>query len=469
MDSTNSTVDPRIQIELEKLNRSTDEINKFEVELDESKLEFQKLLTESATKIKQSSLKIGNAIETAKPYYEARLYATQLTKEVQKAHNNFERAKSNHQAAKEMVYLAEKGLGEKSTLDAACQEMLSHATSRVNESQLDYVDSLNSLKIMELKQEVANNRAAKLQSQLKGALKSSRPYYETRANYNGLLKVQREKIVNLESKVSESKMTYNEALKKLEQISEEIHKMRQDRKNYLNMLNEPSTQEREFPQKINSIDEYYDVPLKLSTKSSPIHQKSLDSHECPHLFQDFEDSLQISSSTGGGHQTSSGIMSAEEIDQWTEIRLTNSDSTSSGYSHNDDQTNLSVSDSNSSYSDDQIVRRRFTCVGVLPDESDSNTKEGLSNWITRSSMKNSGRRQSLEMLIDASDKVKDAFTTSFHKVGQKLERRNSESEMQSDNNSGIDFFSFSRSDKEFLTDEQVENLLLNGEDSFIPM
>lgn len=267
-----------------------------------------------------------------------------------------------------------------------------------------------------------------------------RPYYETRANYNGLLKVQREKIVNLEHKVSDSKMTYNEALKKLEQISEEIHKMRQDRKNYLNKLTELSSpQEREFPQKINSIDEYYDVPLKLSTKSSPIHQKSLDSHECPHLLQDFEDSLQISSST---QQTSSGIMSAEEIDQWTEIRLTNSDSTSSGYSHNDDQTNLSVSDSNSSYSDDQIQRRRFTCVGVLPDESDA--KEGLSNWITRSSMKNSGRRQSLEMLIDASDKVKDVFANSFQKVGQKLERRNSESEVQSDNNSGIDFFSFSR-------------------------
>lgn len=41
-------------------------------------MEFQKLLAESAIKIKQSSLKIGNAIETAKPYYEARLYATQV-------------------------------------------------------------------------------------------------------------------------------------------------------------------------------------------------------------------------------------------------------------------------------------------------------------------------------------------------------------------------------------------------------
>lgn len=31
-----------------------------------------------------------------------------------------------------MVYLAEQGLGEKATLDTACQEMLSHATSKAN-------------------------------------------------------------------------------------------------------------------------------------------------------------------------------------------------------------------------------------------------------------------------------------------------------------------------------------------------
>ena len=42
---------------------------------------------------------------------------------------NYEKAKSHHAAAKEMVYLAEQGLGEKSNLDTACQELLSHAAS----------------------------------------------------------------------------------------------------------------------------------------------------------------------------------------------------------------------------------------------------------------------------------------------------------------------------------------------------
>lgn len=87
---------------------------------------------------------------------------------------NHEKAKSIHAAAKEMVYLAEQGLGEKSTLDTACQEMLSHAASRVNESQLDCTDTKNAMKICDLKQEVANNRVSKLQSQLKSAIKASR-------------------------------------------------------------------------------------------------------------------------------------------------------------------------------------------------------------------------------------------------------------------------------------------------------
>lgn len=57
-------------------------------------------------------------------------HRVQLAKETQTAAANYEKAKSIHAAAKEMVYLAEQGLGEKSTLDTACQEMLSHAASK---------------------------------------------------------------------------------------------------------------------------------------------------------------------------------------------------------------------------------------------------------------------------------------------------------------------------------------------------
>lgn len=45
---------------------------------------------------------------------------------------------------------------------------------RVNQSQIECIEARNVLKICELKQDVANNRVTKLQSQLKSAIKASR-------------------------------------------------------------------------------------------------------------------------------------------------------------------------------------------------------------------------------------------------------------------------------------------------------
>lgn len=516
---SNTPLDPRVQVELEKLNTATDNINKFEVELDEAKCDFKKFLAESVEKIKQSAHKLGNSIEAAKPYYEARLYAAQLSKEAQQAQQNHDKAKSVHAAAKEMVYLAEQGLGEKSTLDTACQEMLSHAASRVNQSQIECTETRNLLKITELKLEVANSRVSKLQAQLKSAIKASSynirrkllfmnllayqhdllilPYYETRANYNGLLKAQREKITNLENKVSDAKMTYNEALKNLEQISEEIHRMRQEKCDSYNLNisfdesnSSPCNNKMTFPNQIDSCDEYLDFPPKLSTKSSPVRQKRFDQHDCPHLLRDFEhrndfliscvSDLAASKNDDRSASTADSVFSpcqdpssssavsnlADDIEQWTEIRL--SDSSSSGYSHQSVIDDRTPPGSDTSSSEDN---RKVTCTTVFNVDAieDAQNKkksgEGIGTWITRSSsFKSSGRRQSLDILIDASDRVKDVFASSFQKVGRSLERRNSESEVNNDNG---EFFLFSRNEKDTLSDEQVENLLLNEDDNML--
>jgi hypothetical protein len=156
------------------LNAATDSINRYEIELDELKKGYQGLLVEAKDRIKHSSHKISSAIEIAQPYYQARLYCQQLSKEVQLISYNYDKAKTHLSAAKEMVYLAEQGLGEKSTLDMACQEMLSHATTRVNQCTNECTEVKNNLKISELKLEVAQNRVLKLQNQLKSAIKASR-------------------------------------------------------------------------------------------------------------------------------------------------------------------------------------------------------------------------------------------------------------------------------------------------------
>ncbi|XP_012161136.1 SH3 domain-binding protein 5-like isoform X2 [Ceratitis capitata] len=569
---SNTPVDPRVQVELEKLNTATDNINKYEVELDEAKCDFKRILAESDVRIKQAAHKLGNSIEAAKPYYESRIYAAQLAKETQQAAVNYEKAKSIHCAAKEMVYLAEQGLGEKATLDTACQEMLSHATTKVNQSQVEVTDARNALKMCQLKLEVANNRVGKLQGQLKQAIRASSlslrrdllemnslvyqhrcnylPFYEARANYNGLLKAQKQKINELESKVTEAKMTYNEALKNLEQISEDIHRQRQVQRDLLNdtLLPELCVANKTtaaIVQKYQNLpcdelddaaEEYLQLPAKLSTQSSPVHQRRFDEHECPHLLQDFPTlNLREKLTSGGMHKSAStnttgdglfvhhaqlhgpyevksagggsgsggtgsgsahdassstGADADEDIEQWTEIRLSHSESTSSSYSnqsllHDQQATAEDAQSHHSSSSSSDEPKRKVTCTTIFHDDQ-LNKKQSLSQWLSRSnSLKMSGRRQSLDLLIDAGDKVKDVFSFGFQKVGKTLERRNSESEMNAENadnggaagavgaasggggggktSSAGDFFLFSRSTepKELLSDEQVENLLLN--------
>lgn len=63
------------QIELERLNTATDEINRLEVELDEARLAFRRLLAEGHLRIQQLTKKLGTSIHKARPYYEARFRA----------------------------------------------------------------------------------------------------------------------------------------------------------------------------------------------------------------------------------------------------------------------------------------------------------------------------------------------------------------------------------------------------------
>lgn len=295
----------------------------------------------------------------------------------------------------------------------------------------------------------------------------------------------------MESKVSEAKLTYNEALKNLEQISEEIHRQRQQQKNLMNFDTIATTTAQDamscetttataqmqnynhFPCVIDSTDEYLEMPEKLSTNSSPVRQRRRDEHDCPHLLQDFEavltfperripksastsasDSLIAQAQLHGPYElkpniagvanscdaSSSGANDPDDIEQWTEIRLSHSESTSSSYSNqsllNDDGSINPAADdtrSHSSSSSSDEPRRKVTCTTIFQ-EDQINKKQGLSQWLSRSnSFKASGRRQSLDLLIDAGDKVKDVFSFGFQRVGKTLERRNSESEMNNEN------------------------------------
>ncbi|XP_053322682.1 SH3 domain-binding protein 5 [Spea bombifrons] len=221
-------VDPRIQGELEKLNQSTDDINRREIELEDARQKFRTVLTEATLKLDEMVKKIGKAVEDSKPHWEARKVARQAQLEAQRATQDFQRATEVLRAAKETISLAEQRLleDEKRQFDSAWQEMLNHATQRVMEEEQKKTRSELVHKETAAKYNAAMSRMKQLEKKLKRTINKSKPYFELKAKYYLQLEQLKKTVDDLQSKLSLAKGEYKTALKNLEMISDEIHERR---------------------------------------------------------------------------------------------------------------------------------------------------------------------------------------------------------------------------------------------------
>ncbi|KAI7801139.1 SH3-binding domain protein 5-like [Triplophysa rosa] len=156
-----------------------------------------------------------------------RIQSSQAQQETQKAALRFERAASMHLAAREMVHVAEQGLTAVKTLDPTWQEMLNHATLKVNEAEEERVKSgREHMRVTQLCQE-AEAHVQELQKSLKRAIVKSKPYFEVKNQFNETLEEHKSKILELEEHISKAKIYYSDTLRHLEKISEEIHAQRE--------------------------------------------------------------------------------------------------------------------------------------------------------------------------------------------------------------------------------------------------
>lgn len=238
IDEDSESLDPRIQEELEKLNCSTDVINKLEVDLEEARHTFRILMRESGQQLERLSKQSGaSSVEKARPYYEARMRLRQAHSEAQRAAARFEKASNAHEAAKEMVTLAEEGYKERGCLgfDQAWQEMLNHASSKVNESEAERNASAAEHRAKSMAYSQAEGHVQRLQKSLKKHINKSRPYFELKARFNQILDDQKKQVQVIEETITMTKEGYADSLKELERISEEIHQRRTARQKRRNL------------------------------------------------------------------------------------------------------------------------------------------------------------------------------------------------------------------------------------------
>ncbi|KAF7221563.1 SH3 domain-binding protein 5 isoform X1 [Nothobranchius furzeri] len=218
-------VDPRIQGELEKLNQSTDDINRCESELEDFRQRFRVVLVEATVKLDELMKKIGRAVDESKPYWEARKVARKAQVETQKATQEFQRAVEILRAAKETIALAEEKLLEEDSrqFDSAWQEMLNHATQRVMEAEQARTRSEAEHRKTAANYNLCISRMRQLEKKLKRSVNKSRPYFELKAKYYLQLEQLKHRVDELQAKLVSAKAEYRSALRNLESISEEIH------------------------------------------------------------------------------------------------------------------------------------------------------------------------------------------------------------------------------------------------------
>ncbi|CAF2724584.1 unnamed protein product [Rotaria sp. Silwood2] len=228
-DETNDEpLDPRIQIELERANAATSEINNLETQLDEAQQLFQTSFNNCKQRLAILAKKLGSCVERARPFYDACKQAEEAQSETQKAAQEYQRSVEIYRVAKEALSLAESKLlkADKREFDAAWQEYVNHATMKVMQAEQDKTRSERTHEEKsKLYQEYEQKRVT-LQRSLKRSIEKSKPYFDAKENAEHELQNQKLRIEAVQKAISQAKKMYRTALNNLERISEEIHSKR---------------------------------------------------------------------------------------------------------------------------------------------------------------------------------------------------------------------------------------------------
>ncbi|CAI2355543.1 unnamed protein product [Caenorhabditis sp. 36 PRJEB53466] len=215
-----------IHEELEKLNISTDVINKMEVQLDQARADFRETHVHWSEKLKELSKQYCNQIAKARPFYELKVEERTLREESQKAAERFERATSILAVAKKQVSLTQESLSRQTSILPECLEVLNHHIQRVREveEERSVAESVHAAKAHSMLHLAEKIRV--MEKTNRSAIKKSRLYFEKRLEFTKILEEQKKTILCLEAEVRIKKNDYTASLRNLEKISEQIHEER---------------------------------------------------------------------------------------------------------------------------------------------------------------------------------------------------------------------------------------------------
>lgn len=215
-------------------------------------------------------------------------------------------------------------------------------------------------------------------------MRSCRPYYEMKAHFNNLLEHQKLKVQNLETQVSSAKLTYAEALRNLEQISDEIHQSRSRAQKVQQDTSAGHENSFNFVEN-NLTEEFRSLPSKMTNYVCPMQLQidDVDGYKSIAIRNNISSPLSPSLSEKSEKAVNSSINQSQSS-EWTEINL--------DVSSPEEDVPYKKLDSN----DRPKLSKQLTLPNPQVENEYSSIKSkmkldtSISNWISRSSAKQDG-------------------------------------------------------------------------------
>ncbi|CAF0886089.1 unnamed protein product [Adineta steineri] len=226
VDSDDESLDPRIQIELERANAATSEINNLETQLDNAQKLFQLSFTNCKQRLANYAQTLGRCVERARPYYNACKQAEEAQIETQKAAQEYQNSVELYYTAKENLTLAGSKLPEEDNITR--QEYINHITIKVTQTEQDKIHCEQIHEEKSKRYQEYEQQRLSLSRSLTRTIMKSKPYFDAKLKAENELKNQKLRIEDVQKAISQAKKTYRAALNNLEQISEEIHMKRKN-------------------------------------------------------------------------------------------------------------------------------------------------------------------------------------------------------------------------------------------------
>ena len=223
-------IEIKVKDELDRLNAAIKGINQLGKEASNAETLFQNTMKESFTALEDCAREIGvERIERARPYFIEVKLVQRASKRVNLERELCKRIEKNEREAKQRVKEAED----------CCMQMMGNsyvdvdALETLNQAVLDVMNnaSIKASRCHELdkydkKYTERRKNLAKLQARLRSEIDNARPYYELKSQLNKMLLCKKKRVESIKDGLKSARNVYQASMKKIEEMSEDIHKER---------------------------------------------------------------------------------------------------------------------------------------------------------------------------------------------------------------------------------------------------